>query len=80
MKKLLICGVLVLSLFGLTGCQVNALGTPSEFVYIKDEGNYDIVYHRDTKVMYVVSDGRYNRGIFTVMVDTDGSPLLYKGK
>lgn len=77
MKKLLMCGVLVLSLFGLTGCQVNALGTSSEFVHIKHEGNYDIVYHRDTKVMYV---GCYNRGIFTVMVDTDGSPLLYKGK
>jgi hypothetical protein len=33
-----------------------------------------IVYHRETKVMYVVS---YD-GITTVMVDAEGKPLLYE--
>lgn len=39
---------------------------------------YDVVYHRDTKVMYAVSRGTYNRGTFTLLVNPDGSPMLYK--
>jgi hypothetical protein len=34
----------------------------------------DIVYDKETKVMYVVS----RTGTFTVMVDENGKPLLYK--
>lgn len=42
-------------------------------------GNYyDVVYHRDTKVMYVISRGQYNSGQFTLLVNADGSPMLYK--
>lgn len=39
---------------------------------------YEVVYHRDTKVMYVVSRGNYNAGNFTLLVNPDGSPMLYK--
>ena len=39
---------------------------------------YDIVYHKDTKVMYAVSNGYYNSGTFTVLVNPDGTPLLYE--
>ena len=39
---------------------------------------YIIVYHKQTKVMYVVSDGMYNRCSFTVMVNPDGTPMTYK--
>ena len=39
---------------------------------------YDIVYQRDTKVMYAVSRGAYNNGNLTVLVNPDGTPLLYE--
>ena len=42
--------------------------------------NWRVVYHKDTKVMYVVSGGSYNRGTFTVMLNPDGTPLLWEGE
>ena len=50
----------------------------SEFVTIEREWYYDIVYHRDTKVMYVVSTGANNQGTFTLLVNADGSPMVYE--
>ena len=50
----------------------------SMFEYIcEDEYHNCIVYNRYTKVMYTVSDGSYNRGTFTVLVNSDGSPMLW---
>ena len=40
--------------------------------------SYDVVYHRDTKVMYAVSHGAYNIGTFTLLVNPDGTPMLYE--
>ena len=48
------------------------------FVLIEKGENWKVVYHRETKVMYVMSEGLYNKGNFVVMVDSDGKPLLYK--
>lgn len=42
--------------------------------------SYDIVYHKQTKVMYVVSEGEYNRGNFTLLVNPDGTPMIYKSE
>lgn len=42
--------------------------------------NYDIVYHKQTKVMYVVSEEYYNRGNFTLLVNPDGTPMIYKAE
>ena len=39
---------------------------------------YNIVYHKQIKVMYVVSDVAYNRGNFTLLVNPDGTPMIYK--
>lgn len=39
---------------------------------------YIIVYHTQTKVMYVVSDEYRNKGNFTVLVNPDGTPMIYK--
>ena len=38
-----------------------------------------VVYHEDTKVMYVVSCGDSNRGTFTVMLNPDGTPMIWEG-
>lgn len=40
--------------------------------------SYIIVYHKQTKVMYVVSDEYRNKGNFTVLVNPDGTPMIYK--
>lgn len=42
-------------------------------------GLWRIVADRETGVMYAVSFGGYNRGSFTLLVDADGNPLIYKG-
>ena len=40
--------------------------------------DFYIVYHKDTKVMYAVSNGASNRGTFTLLVNPDGTPMLYE--
>lgn len=41
---------------------------------------YNIVYHEQTKVMYVMSKGRYNYGTFTLLVNADGTPMVWDGE
>ena len=71
----------------LTGCgakmkresDMKSQGTDvSMFVVLEVGETYKIVYHQETKVMYAISNGGYNAGTFTVMLDADGKPLLYK--
>ena len=50
----------------------------SMFVELEAADSWIIVYHRTTKVMYAVSDGSYNYGTFTLLVNADGSPMLYE--
>lgn len=80
MKKFLPI-VLVLCLF-LAGCgkKMMSVENASESMFVKvEQGDmYRVVYHRGTKVMYVISDGTYNHGVFTVMLDANGKPLLYQ--
>lgn len=52
----------------------------SMFVEVETNLYFRVFYHRDTKVMYAVSDSSYNRGNFTVLVNPDGSPMLYEGE
>lgn len=51
----------------------------SMFVEVEETTNWRVVYHKETKVMYAVSDQQNNRGTFTLLVNADGTPLLYKG-
>jgi hypothetical protein len=76
--------ILTICLF-LTGCGAKMewvedldISNESTFVIVENGRDYKIVYHRDTKVMYVISYGPYNSGDFTVMVDKYGKPLLYQ--
>ena len=52
-------------------------GETSRMVYVEETGAYCIVYDKYTKVMYAVSNGGYNTGNFTLLVDANGNPLLY---
>lgn len=84
MKK--IFAVLATLMLGVTiaGCSPNpAEGAylddiPSRFVIIEESGNWRVVADQETKVMYAVSTGVYNCGNFTMLVDSDGTPLLYE--
>lgn len=53
--------------------------TPSMFIIVESNFLWYVVYHRDTKVMYTVSHGDYNKGHFTLLVNPDGTPMLYEG-
>lgn len=53
---------------------------PSMFVEIERGGTYRIVYQKENKVMYAVSSSGYNAGNFTLLVDENGDPMLYKGE
>ena len=76
--------------FGLAACGYSEMDTiydtaaevfsPSIFVEIERGGTYRIVYQKENKVMYAVSSSGYNAGNFTLLVDENGDPMLYKGE
>ena len=51
----------------------------SRFVKVESGYSWQIYTDRETGVMYAVSDGYYNRGTFTLLVDANGDPLIYEG-
>lgn len=82
MKKKLI--ILVVGMSLLTGCTSvesvndNKQDKTSMFVEVETTNGWKVVYHKETKVMYAVSCGGYNYGTFTLLVNDDGSPMLWK--
>lgn len=52
----------------------------SMFVQVEQNNIWRIVYDKETKVMYTVSNGAYNAGIFTMLVDENGDPKLWDGE
>ena len=81
-KKILCLVLIVMMLFTCVGCSTvpeeKASDETSMFVRVETGSlmgySYNIVYHKDTKVMYAVSYESY----FTVLLDTDGNPLLWE--
>lgn len=69
-------------LFILSGCSkvdnVANNNVPSSFVIVERTSIWQVIYHKETKVMYAVSLGGDNCGSFTLLVDSDGSPMLYE--
>lgn len=85
-KIIIILAVLTLAF---TGCDyanvetVNEQNTVEEpvssmFVEIEHTNMWKVVYQKDTKVMYVVSYGSYNCGTFTLLVNSDGTPMIWE--
>ena len=58
---------------------VGDAATKSMFVAVEDTKLWKVVYHRDTKVMYVVTRGTSDQGAMTLLVNADGTPMIYKG-
>ena len=77
---LVICLGMALILFIVAHVETNKadeMKEPKRMVIVESLGDYCIIYDKDTKVMYSVSNGAYNRGTLTPLVDADGKPLLY---
>lgn len=85
MKKKLFCLLLIfiLPILLLSGCDKKAGNSTSELVAISYENTdigFTIIFvHKKTKVMYLFVKSGYGGGL-TVMLDSDGKPLLYKGE
>ena len=81
MKKIAIA---LLALILLTGCaKVEEMEKPeaenvSRFAIVEKTSIWEIIVDKDTHVMYAVSLGGYNAGTFTLLVDAEGEPLIYK--
>lgn len=79
--------ILLICILLITGCgkkvsryKADSPEDRSMFVLIESADSWSVVYHKDTKVMYVVSNGMYNRGTFTLLVDAQGRPMLWEDK
>lgn len=84
MKNKILAMLLISLTIICTGC-ANVEKTPQQsetsmFVEIEHSTHFSVVYHRETKVMYVISEGSYNYGNFTLLVNPDGSPMMYGGE
>lgn len=55
------------------------ISVASMFVEVENNLTWRVVYHRETKVMYVISQGTENFGNFTVLLNPDGTPQTWKG-
>lgn len=81
MKRIVIA---LLALMLLAGCaKVESAKTEpvnvSRFQEVEKTIKWLVVADRETGVMYAVSNGGYSIGTFTLLVDAEGNPLIYKG-
>ena len=81
MRKMII--ILLIAIM-LTGCGATVdreiqSGT-SRFMELERTDKWLIVADKETGVMYSVSNGGYNQGTFTLLVDENGKPLIWEGK
>lgn len=79
MKKIMALMIVVLAVV-MVGCSEveDKSNDMSEFTIVESTSMWKVVYHKKTKVMYVVSDGTYNHGTFTLLVNADGTPMIWE--
>lgn len=86
MKKLIaLIAALLMIVSVLTACGENP-GADDEapvkepvFVTIEEHWYYSLLYCKETGVMYWMSQGSKNVGTLTLLVNPDGSPMIYHG-
>ena len=72
--------VVVLFFVGCDDTNTSVKASDDVFVMVSKNFSYAVVYDRETKVMYAISDASYDQGNFTMLVNADGTPKLYKGE
>ena len=68
--------IIGLSFIGCDNTNNSVKASDDMFVTVSEGRLYDVLYDKDTKVMYVNS----YRGVFAMLVNADGTPKLYKGQ
>ena len=83
MKRMIIIVLMAIMAIMLTGCEptvkVDKALVPESSRFIEVElitSRWMIVADKETGVMYAVSNGGYNTGTFTLLVDENGKPLI----
>lgn len=77
---LIVIGIMVLGFVFKNISTTTVTSNNDRFVKINSENKFYIVYDIKTKVEYAISNGDYNRGTLTLLVDAEGKPLLYTGE
>ena len=83
MKRMII--ILLMAIM-LTGCAPTEIegkseeATTSRFIELEATLAWRVVADKETGVMYAVSNGGYNVGTFTLLVDENGKPLIWEGE
>lgn len=80
MKRFLICNFAAAVIaVSLACCGVSEAEAEQKemFVEVYDGDGYHVVYHAETKVMYVVGDVDFG-DVFTVIVNPDGTPMIWR--
>ena len=84
MKNKILVAIIIGLIIIFTGCakveETPQQSQTSMFVEVEDSNIFSVVYHRETKVMYTVSKGTRNSGNFTLLVNADGSPMIYRSE
>jgi len=84
-KYLFIVAVILAIVTILSGCDYKHVdvseeqGKNSRFVIVEKTYTWGVVRDKYTGVMYVVSRGTYNSGNFTVLINADGTPMIWEG-
>lgn len=84
MKKFIVCVITACAILGAVACGSSGYaeaGQEDMFVTVYGGAfkGYEIVYNVETKVMYAVSCGTNNVGFFTLLVNPDGTPMIWEG-
>ena len=58
--------------------EVDDVDDGNTFILVDADYYCWIVYHKDTKVMYAVSRSPNNIGTYTLLVNADGTPMIWK--
>lgn len=80
MKRFLLCAIVIFAISCVAACcGFNEAEAWQEEMFVKVGSGYghDVVYQLDTKVMYAVSTAAYNTGNFTLLVNPDGTPMVW---
>lgn len=85
MKRLVFSILLAVAVLTTSGCSDGMDEEPRAdaskmFVRVEDCGSFDIMYDKDTKVMYTVSSPGYPYGNVTLLVNSNGTPKIWKGR
>lgn len=72
--------IIGLSFIGCDNTNNSVKASDDMFVTISENPAYAVMYDRETKIMYAMSNSSYNVGNFTVLLNADGTPKLYKGQ